>query len=78
MLLSKRLLHWGPCFLLLAVAAAPLVAQEAGIAGVGLAGQSLRPYRFVFLAYAIAWVMVLGWVISVARRMARLAKRLEP
>ena len=23
------------------------------------------PYHFVFIAYAIAWVFVLGWVISV-------------
>lgn len=44
--------------------------------GGGLSAQSLRPYRFVFLAYAVAWIFVLGWVISVARRLARLDRRL--
>lgn len=77
MLLPKRLLLRGlPVLLLLAVVAAPLVAQEAAMPGSGLSGQSLRPYRFVFYAYALAWIFVLGWVISVARRMAKLDRRL--
>jgi len=37
----------------------------------------MRPYRFVFIAYAIAWILVFGWVLSVARRLSRLARRLE-
>lgn len=75
MTLSKRLLRWGIPALLLVLAAVPAVAQEA-MPGAGLSGQSLRPYRFVFLAYAIAWALVLGWVVAVARRMARLERRL--
>jgi len=76
MLLPKRLLLRGlPVLLLLAVVVTPLVAQEA-MPGSGLSGQSLRPYRFVFYAYALAWIFVLGWVISVARRMAKLDRRL--
>ena len=59
-----------------AFAALPAAAQEASMPGVGLSGQSLRPYQFVFLAYALAWLFVLGWVISVARRLARLDRRL--
>lgn len=61
---------------LIAVAAVPVLAQEAAMPGSGLSGQSLRPYRFVFYAYAIAWVFVLGWIVAVARRMARLERRL--
>ena len=57
--------------------ATPLIAQEAALPGSALAEQSLRPYSFVFLAYAIAWILVLGWVVSVARRMARLQQRLD-
>lgn len=75
MLPIKRLLGRGFLTVLgLAASAAPIVAQATGG---GLSGQSLRPYGFVFLAYAVAWLLVLGWVVSIARRMTRLAKRLE-
>ena len=74
---SKRLLRWGlPALVLLAVVATPLLGQESGMPGSGLSGQSLRPYRFVFYAYAILWLMVLGWVVSIARRLARLNRQL--
>lgn len=55
---------------LLLLAGDPVVAQQSD-----LASQSLgRPYRFVFLAYAILWVLVFGWVFSVGRRISRLAE----
>lgn len=76
MLLPKRILRWSLSALaLLAVQAAPVLAQG-GMPGSLLSDQSLRPYRFVFIAYAIVWLLVLGWVISVARRMAKLNQRL--
>lgn len=55
------------------VGAVPLVAQQTASA---LSGQSLRPYHFVFLAFALAWILVLGWVVSIGRRVSRLAERL--
>ncbi len=63
--------------LLLVAHATSLVAQERGLPGTTLAEQSLRPYSFVFIAYAIAWALVFGWVVSVARRASGLARRLE-
>lgn len=42
-----------------------------------LASQSLRGYTHMFIAYAIAWIMVLGWVISIARRLGRVEKALK-
>jgi CcmD family protein len=76
MLLSKRLLRWGTSSLVaLAVLVSPALAQS--MPGEGMASQSLRPYHFVFIAYAIVWVLVLGWVISVGRRLARLGHRLD-
>lgn len=61
------------CAALLLVLAVPLAAQETG-----LAGQSLgRPYRFVFLAYALLWILVFGWVVSVGRRISKLAGRMR-
>ena len=64
--------------LLWAAATVPAVAQEMeGLPQAGaLAQQSLRPYWHVFIAYAIALVLVLGWVISIARRLGRLERRL--
>jgi CcmD family protein len=75
MLLSKRLLHrCGAALLGLGLLASPVLAQN--LPGEGLGGQSMQPYRFVFIAYAIAWVFVLGWIVSVARRLSRLSRRL--
>jgi CcmD family protein len=75
MLLSKRLLRRCATALLgLLVAASPVLAQ---LPGQDVGAQSMRPYRFVFIAYAIAWLLVFGWVLSVARRLSRLARRLE-
>lgn len=45
--------------------------------GGGLGSQNLRAYRFVFIAYAIAWVLVFGWIVAVARRLSRLDARLR-
>jgi CcmD family protein len=36
-----------------------------------------RPYWHVFIAYAIAWLLIGGWVISIARRLARVERRLD-
>jgi CcmD family protein len=36
-----------------------------------------RPYWFVFLAYAITLVLILGWVVSIARRLRRVETRLQ-
>ena len=46
--------------------AAPAVAQ---VGTEVLAQQSLRPYWLVFVAYALAWLLLLGWMFSIARRM---------
>jgi CcmD family protein len=54
-----------------ATTAAALGAQVGG----NLGAQSLRPYWHVFIAYAIAWALIGGWVISIARRLGALEKR---
>ena len=41
-----------------------------------MAQQNLRPYWHVFIAYAIAVLLILGWVVSIARRLASLERRL--
>lgn len=64
-----------PTVLLLAVLV--LVAPVAGqTPEPGLGSQSMRPFRFVFIAYALAWILIGGWVLSVGRRLARLERRL--
>lgn len=60
---------------LLASTAGVLTAQE--MPGTGLGSQSLRPYWYVFIAYTIAIVMVLGWVISIGRRLKDVEERLR-
>ena len=62
--------------LLLAPAGA---AQEIqGLPDVGALGrQSLRPYWHVFIAYALAVVLIFGWVVSIAKRLGALERRLQ-
>ncbi len=36
-----------------------------------------RPYLHVFLAYAIAWALILGWIISIARRLRSLERKID-
>jgi len=45
--------------------------------GQTLASQNLRGYWHVFVAYLLAWALVLGWLVSVARRLARVERSLE-
>ena len=59
----------------LLVALADAAAAQEAASTVG--GQNLRPYRFLFVAYALAWILVMGWVVSVGRRLSRLDRRLR-
>ena len=58
-------------FLVLSTAASAQIEPGA------LAQQSLRAYWHVFIAYAIAWALIFGWVVSLARRLGRVARELE-
>lgn len=56
----------------LALSSAPLLGQSDPLGTSGLG----RPYLHVFLAYAIALLLIGGWVVSIARRMGRIERRL--
>lgn len=64
-----------------AVAALPALLSTPGAVAAqatDLAGQTLgRAYWHVFIAYAAAWVLVFGWTVAIARRLARVERRLE-
>jgi CcmD family protein len=58
---------------LLALDAAAVTAQTSGAAaGVG----GLRAYWHVFIAYAVVILLVLGWVVSIGRRLKDIQQRL--
>ena len=42
-----------------------------------LASQSLRGYTHMFIAYFIAWGLILGWVVSIFRRLGRVEMALK-
>ena len=72
---NRCILHVALMGLVLAVLCASpamLLAQEAGAIGRQTLG---RPYLHVFVAYAVAWAVVLGWLIAVARRLRRVEER---
>lgn len=49
----------------------------AQVAPDSMASQSLRPYAHVFVAYAIAWLLIGGWMVSIHRRLGRLERSRE-
>ena len=54
------------------------VQAQGGLPNAGaLASQNLRGYTHMFIAYFIAWAMILGWVVSIARRLGRVEKALK-
>ena len=58
--------------LLLLGAAAPVAAQSP------LASQTLgRGYWHMFLGYAVAWILILAWLWSIARRLGRVERKLD-
>lgn len=60
--------------LLLLFATGSAHAQEADPMGFGGLG---RPYWHVFAAYALALLLIGGWVVSIARRLGRIERRLD-
>jgi CcmD family protein len=66
------------CTLLVAASPVVALAQDAAsrLPSSTLGSQSLRPYWHVFIAYTIVIVMVLGWVISIGRRLRDVEERL--
>jgi len=44
----------------------------------GEAAPSLRPYVHVFLAYGVAWLLILVWVWRIARSLRGLARTRLP
>jgi len=60
---------------LVAAEAAPTLQAQGGSP---LASQTLgRGYWHVFIAYAVAWLLVLGWAISIARRLSKVEREIE-
>jgi len=56
-----------------AILPASLAALQAG----SLGSQNLRPYGYLFAAYALAWFLIMGWIFLLARRIGRLSDRLR-
>lgn len=61
-------------WLVLALSGPGLAAAQ--VPGNAMAEQSLRAYWHVFIAYAIAIVLVLAWVISIGKRLKDVEERL--
>jgi uncharacterized membrane protein YbhN (UPF0104 family) len=45
--------------------------------GDAIARQNLRGYTHMFIAYGIAWLLVMGWAISIFRRLGRIEEALK-
>lgn len=61
--------------LMLGVSFASLAAQTTGSGGAAGVG-GLRAYWLVFIAYSMVILLVLGWVISIGRRLKDVQERL--
>lgn len=57
--------------LVLAAAVVAISTPDLSAQGTNLASQTLgRAYWHVFAAYAVGWILVFAWVITIARRLA--------
>jgi CcmD family protein len=58
----------------LVLAAVPMevLAAQAGVAPT----REMRHFWHVFIAYAIAWALVFGWLVSILRRLKRVEEKL--
>ncbi len=68
-------LSLGLTLVLLAMGVTGLAAQTPGSAAASSIG-GLRAYWHVFIAYAIVILVVLGWVISIGRRLKDVQERI--
>ncbi len=67
---------------LLAGAVPEAVAQAAPgqggqAASTGQGARSMRHFWHVFVAYAVAWLLLMGWLLAIVRRIARVERRLR-
>ena len=51
--------------------------QELLAQGQASAPRSMSHFWHVFIAYAVAWLLLLGWVFAIVRRIARVERRLD-
>ncbi len=71
-------LRWLSGALVIALIATLGIPEDLVAQGAALGQQRLgRPYLFVFLAYAIAWALIFGWIISIARRLRSLERKID-
>lgn len=54
-----------------------LIPLQAWAQQTGLGSQTLRGHWHVFIAYAVAWLVIFGWLVAVFRRMGRLDRELD-
>lgn len=73
--LMRMLLSVVAGILPVAFLAGGLAGAQAGSGALG--AQTLRPFAHVFIAYALAWLLVIGWTWSIARRLGKVERRLE-
>jgi CcmD family protein len=67
-----------PLLLVLAVLLPGFAEAQSGLPDANaLASQNLRGYNHMFIAYFIAWALILGWVVSIARRLGRVERALK-
>jgi CcmD family protein len=74
----SRLTRFFFAFAVLLVVVPALAQAQSSLPDPGaLASQNLRGYTHMFIAYFIAWAVIFGWVVSIARRLGRVEKALK-
>lgn len=58
--------------LVLIVAPSEVWAQDAGAGA-----REMRHFWHVFIAFALAWIVIFGWIVSIVRKLRRLEDRLQ-
>jgi CcmD family protein len=74
--MSRKIRSGASALLLLTLLLPILLGAAPQMDSATLGAQNLRSYWHVFVAYALAWLLIFGWIFSVARRLTRIERRL--
>ena len=61
----------------LALAILILSLAPEGLEAQAAAAPRMRDFWHVFIAYALAWALLFGWVVAIFRRLGRLREKLD-
>ena len=78
MKLRSIVVRWGGALVVLLAALTVALAQPAAAQSAVQPVPQMEDFWHIFIAYAIAWILLFGWLLSILKRIRRVEERLKP